>query len=81
MELDKTLIRLVIHMMLQSLSIAWLRMYDILHTIGMQGEAEYYVAGINACVCVCVRICRVEVAKDIMKTLQLWQSTHPMMIW
>ena len=62
MELDKTLIRLVIHMMLQSLSAAWPRMYDILYTIGMQGEAEYYVAGINVCVCVCVRICRVEVA-------------------
>ena len=40
MELDKTLIRLVIHMMLQSLSAAWPRMYDILHTIGMQGAAE-----------------------------------------
>ena len=40
MELDKTLIRLVIHMMLQSLSAAWLRMYDILHIIDMQGTAE-----------------------------------------
>ena len=40
MDLDKTLIRLVIHMMLHSLSAAWLRMYDILQTIGMQGAVE-----------------------------------------